>query len=101
MNEGILINIPWGEKKQNRHNLPTPKGEKLNEAKFVNNDLLIILPVDLEKKAQCESCTLSFIWDKMKTAAGESTSDSSEKLLQRRICQSCDVFANHEELSSP
>lgn len=46
MNEGILINIPL---KKNRHTLLTPKGGKLNEAKYVNNDLLIILPVDFEK----------------------------------------------------
>ena len=67
---------------------------------YVNNDLLIILP-DLEKNAQCENCELSFIWGKMKTAAGKTAPQTAEKLLQRRICQSCEVFVNHEELSSP
>lgn len=53
MNEGILINIPL---KKNRHTLLTPKG-KLNEAKYVNNDLLIILPVDFEKKCNMKTAS--------------------------------------------
>ena len=37
-----------------------------------------------KKTAQLESCELSFIWGKMRTAAlGGSISDSSERLLQR------------------
>ena len=36
------------------------------------------------ENAQCENCELSFIWGKMRTIIpGDSTSNSSEKLLQR------------------
>ena len=38
----------------------------------------------LKKKAQCESCKLSFIWGKNEDCSlGDCTSASSEKLLQR------------------
>ena len=37
-----------------------------------------------KKKAQCESCELSFIWGKNEDcSSGDSTSDTSEKLLHR------------------
>ena len=32
---------------------------------------MVTITVDLKKKAQCESCELSFIWGKMSTAAEE------------------------------
>ena len=36
-----------------------------------------------KKDVQLESCELSFIWGKMRTAAWEAAPDSSERLLQR------------------
>ena len=46
--------------------------------------MLLLTLVDLKQNAQYESCELSFNWGKMRTVRpGDSTSDSSEKLLQR------------------
>ena len=49
--------------------------------------LFLLSLVNLKKKerkiARCESCELSFLWDKMRTAVQRQTSDSSEKPLQR------------------
>ena len=39
--------------------------------------------VNLKKKAQCESCKLSFIWGKMRTAAQDTAPQIAEKLLQK------------------
>ena len=46
--------------------------------------LLCLAPTVNLKNAQCESCELSFIWGKNEDySPGDSTSDNSEKLLQR------------------
>ena len=79
----------------------------------------------LQKNAQCESCELSFIWGKMRTAAretapqialrnsskevgGKDSKDvifvymqSSTHFLVESFCWSCEASADYEEQSSP
>ena len=46
--------------------------------------LLCLAPTVNLKNAQCENCELSIIWSKNEDdSPGDSTSDNSEKLLQR------------------